>query len=187
MMKMSITTKVGDRGTTFLFSGEEVSKASLRTNAYGDVDELVSLLGVARAALEDEALRERVLFLQNELFVVGAELATSQDQIHLLRERLTAERLGMLDAARDLVESEIEMPRTFILPGGTLAGAYLDVARSVARRCERKVVHLHEEGLIHNGELLVWMNRLSDYLWLLARRAEGSAVCERLASLHGDG
>lgn len=178
-MKPSITTKQGDRGTTFLFSGEEISKSSLRTHAYGDLDEVVSALGVARAAVQVPGLAEVILEIQNELFVVASELATACDHVHLLRDRVTPEKVVRLDQIREETEASIVMPKTFILPGGTLAAAYLDLARAIARRCERKVVHLHEEGLICNPDLLVWMNRLSDTLWLLARKEEGDAVRER--------
>jgi cob(I)alamin adenosyltransferase len=178
-MSNSITTRQGDRGTTFLFSGEEVSKASLRTNAYGDIDELVSTLGVARATVTDDRVRDTVLELQNALFIVGSELATSSDNVHLLKQRIGAAELARLDAVREEAEASIVMPSTFILPGGTQGAAFLDLARTVARRCERKIVHLQEEGLIANPELVVWMNRLSDTLWLLARMEEGDAVRER--------
>lgn len=175
----SITTRQGDRGTTRLFSGEEVSKSSLRTDAYGDIDELVSLLGIARAAATRPGLADTLREIQNELFTVASELATAHDQVHLLRRRIDADAVARLDRIRDDAEAAIVMPKTFILPGGTLAGAHIDHARAVSRRCERKAVHLHDEGLISNPDLLVWMNRLSDTLWLLARKEEGDAVCER--------
>lgn len=173
---MSITTKVGDRGTTFLFSGEEVSKDCARTNAYGDVDELVSVLGVARAQSAKVDIRETIFWIQCELFVVAAELATETDAINLIKERIDEARLGQLDQRRDALELKIKMPTGFIIPGGTPVAAVIDHARTVARRCERRAVGLHNEGLIHNAHLLVWLNRLSDFLWLLARYDEGNAT-----------
>ena len=169
----SITTKVGDRGTTFLFSGEEVSKDCARTNAYGDVDELVSVLGVARAQSEQDDVREILFWVQCELFVVAAELATESDSIKLVRERIDAARLQQLDARREKLEARITMPTGFIIPGGTPVAAVIDHARTIARRCERRAVGLASGGLIHNDHLLVWLNRLSDFLWLLARYEEG--------------
>lgn len=173
---MSITTKVGDRGTTFLFSGEEVPKDSPRTAAYGDLDELVSVLGVARATSRRAEVRGAVLTLQRELFVAGSELATSRSRTRLLKARVDAGMLAELDARRAALERRIVMPKGFILPGGTIAAAHLDHARTLARRLERRVVTLTRKGLVRNPVLLVWLNRLSDYLWLLARREEGRAV-----------
>lgn len=173
---MSITTKVGDKGTTFLFSGEEVSKDCARTNAYGDVDELVSVLGVARAHAKKEDVREIIFWLQCELFVVAAELATETDAINLVKERIDQARLDQMEVRRESLEKKINMPKGFIIPGGTPVAAFIDHARTIARRCERRAVGLSAEGLIHNPHLLVWVNRLSDFLWLLARYDEGDAT-----------
>jgi len=173
---MSITTKVGDKGTTFLFSGEEVPKDSARTDAYGDIDELVSVLGVARAASKREDVREIIFWIQAELFVVATELATETSSLMLVRERIDQDRLSKIEARRDHLETMIKMPSGFVIPGGTLAAGFVDHARTIARRCERKAVGLSRDGLIHNPHLLVWLNRLSDYLWLLARYEEGDAT-----------
>lgn len=173
---MSITTKVGDRGTTFLFSGEEVSKDSPRTMAYGDLDELVSVLGLVRAHTRYADVRSAVLDLQRELFIAGSELATSARHAKLLKARVDAARLAQLDARRDALEKRVPMPAGFILPGGTAAAAHLDHARTLARRLERRVVGLRRRKLVNNPVLIIWLNRLSDYLWLLARREEGRAV-----------
>ncbi len=169
----SITTKVGDRGTTFLFSGEEVSKNSPRTDAYGDIDELVSVLGIARAQADKPDVADIIFWIQTELFVVGAELATETAHLALVRERIDQGRLHELDRRREALEASIHMPSGFIIPGGTLPAAVIDHARTIARRCERKAVGLARDGLVHNPHLLVWLNRLSDFLWLLARYAEG--------------
>ncbi len=173
---MSITTRIGDKGTTSLFSGEMVPKYSLRTEAYGDIDELNSALGVARALCQREGVLERIHEIQKELFVVGAELATTKECLMLLGERVDASFLARMDQRRDALEAMITMPRGFIIPGGTLAAAHIDLARTIARRCERKAVRLRDEGLIDNEALLVWLNRLSDYLWLLGRFEEGDRV-----------
>ena len=170
---MSITTKVGDKGTTFLFSGEEVPKDSPRTEAYGDIDELVSVLGVARSIATKKEIIDTLFWLQVELFVVATELATERNQLSLVRERIDAARLAKLDQRRDDLERSITMPNGFIIPGGTHVGAVIDHARTIARRCERKIVGLYRDGLIENPHLLVWVNRMSDFLWLLARYEEG--------------
>lgn len=171
--KASITTRVGDRGTTFLFSGEEVPKDSPRTEAYGDLDELVSVLGVARSLSNRPEVRDVLLVLQRELFIAGSELATAAEHVPLLKQRIDAQMLAAFEAQRDEWETRIAMPTGFIIPGGTPSAAHLDHARAIARRAERKIVRLQREGLISNVSLLVWINRVSDFLWLLARYEEG--------------
>jgi cob(I)alamin adenosyltransferase len=171
MKRPSITTKVGDKGTTFLFSGEEVPKDSPRTEAYGDLDELVSVLGVARCHARRS--KQAILDLQRRLFLVGTELATTPRYLRLLKGRIDEGELAVLDQRRERLERRIRMPKGFIIPGGTPAAAHLDHARAIARRLERKVTGLHRRQLVKNKHLLIWLNRLSDYLWLLARFEEG--------------
>lgn len=174
----SITTKVGDKGTTFLFSGEEVPKDSPRTMAYGDLDELVSALGVARCHVQNGEVAADLLMIQRDLFIVGAELATAVDHIGLLKHRIGEAELKAFEARREALEARIAMPDGFIIPGGTgvPGAAYIDFARAIARRVERRAVRLQRAGLIDNPHLLVWLNRLSDYLWLLARLEEGESL-----------
>lgn len=177
---MSITTGIGDKGTTRLFSGDTVSKSSARPQAYGDLDEVVSHLGVARSLCTNADTSERLMHVQRELFVAGTELATPPASLaRMAPQRIDAARLAELDRRRTEVEAQITMPKGFIIPGGTPVAAHIDVARAVARRCERRVVALAEAGEIDNPALIVWMNRLSDYLWLLARREEGERVVEK--------
>lgn len=168
----SITTRVGDRGRTRLFSGEVVSKDSPRTDAYGDLDELVSLLGLARSHARRREVRGRILRLQKELFVVGSELATDCKACGKLPRRVDAAMAAGLDKDCAGLEEGGKMPRDFIIPGASVAGSFIDLARAVARRCERNVVGLSRRGVVRNSHLIVWMNRLSDYLWLLARFEE---------------
>lgn len=172
----SITTKVGDKGSTYLFSGEEVGKDSPRTDAYGDIDELVSVLGVARAQTKKTEISDILFWVQVELFVVATELATEKKSLNLMKERIDASRLQQLDQRRDALEQRITMPSGFIIPGGTPVAAFIDHARTIARRCERKAVGLARAGLVENPHLIIWLNRLSDFLWLLARFEEGSAT-----------
>lgn len=171
---MSITTKRGDAGETSLFSGERVPKYAARLEAVGDLDELVSALGVARCWVEGEATRGMLLDLQRRLFLVGSEIATSPEQLALLTRRLDAEAVRELDAARDALEARVNAPRGFILPGEARGAAFLDLARAIARRCERHIARLRADGIFVNDHVLIWMNRLSDYLWLLARSEETS-------------
>ncbi|MCS6771852.1 MAG: cob(I)yrinic acid a,c-diamide adenosyltransferase [Kiritimatiellae bacterium] len=177
----SITTKVGDRGTTFLFSGEEVPKDSPRTMAYGDLDELVSALGLARCHVESEEIKNDILLIQRDLFTVGAELATAVDHVNLLKQRIGEAELSEFESRRSSLEARIRMPDGFIIPGGSgsRGAAFLDFARAIARRLERRAVRLQRAGLIDNRHLLIWLNRLSDYLWLLARLEEGESLSLR--------
>lgn len=188
-MSRSITTRKGDRGTTFLLSGEEVPKDSPRTMAYGDLDELVSILGVARCHVKNEELRREILVLQRDLFNAGAELATSPEKVSHLKQRIGEAELARFDAQREKWEQRITMPDGFIIPGGVgcLSAAHLDHARTVSRRLERRVVGLVREKLVENPVLLRWLNRLSDYLWLIARVEEGDSLSLREVRKWKDG
>jgi cob(I)alamin adenosyltransferase len=166
-----VTTKVGDKGQTQLVGGRMVSKAAPRVEAYGDVDELNSLLGVALAFLEDREIASILGEIQNELFTMGADLASPLD--------VAVPRIG--EANVTLVEKHIErfreeLPplREFVLPGGTQGGALLHLARTVARRAERRVVRLSEIEPV-NPIAIVYMNRLSDLLFVLGRCANRRA------------
>lgn len=174
---MRIYTRKGDNGTTgLLFGGARVSKADLRTDAYGTTDEAVSALGLARAALDGSPLAELVLRLQRELFVVGAELATHTDR----RARLTAgstlvtaEMATALEGEIDTLEAKHPMPAEFVLPGESLAGAALDLARTTVRRAERRAVALTATGGLPDSQVVPYLNRLADLLFVMARAADG--------------
>jgi cob(I)alamin adenosyltransferase len=172
----SIVTRTGDEGRTRLFSGEEVDKDHPRTCAYGDLDELVSLLGLAAAMVRNDSVQAQLRSLQRQLFVAGTELATSAAHQEKLADRIDASQVARLDNACAELEAAIPMPNGFILPGGTAAAAQIDHARTVARRLERRVVGLMREQEVSNQHLIVWLNRLSDLLWLLARKEEGDQV-----------
>jgi len=166
-----VYTKTGDAGQTSLVGGDRVSKADLRVSAYGDVDELNSTLGVARTFPVDEALNALLGRLQNELFTVGADLATpTGTQV----PRVDEEMVGGLEREIDRHLEELEPLKEFILPGGSQAGAMLHLARTVARRAERAVVALAEREEI-NPAALRYLNRLSDLLFVLARVASRRA------------
>jgi cob(I)alamin adenosyltransferase len=177
---MTIVTKQGDKGKTRLFTGEEVQKDDPRLEAVGTLDELVSQLGLARALVAERAhdgdeFGGEIETLQRELFRLGAELASTQEitgviptspaHVKTLEERLTA------------LESQIALPHAFIVPGATVVSAALDLARAITRRLERRIVTLAEAGAYANRDGLILVNRLSDYLFLLARSAESGGGC----------
>ena len=164
---------------TKLFSGEQVPKNSARTDAFGDLDELVSILGVARALSRRREVREAVLDIQRNLFVIGSELATSADKVKRLLVRVDAEMVRELDRKHRKLQARMKRLNDFIIPGGNPSSAHIDLARAIARRCERKVAGLVLSRAVRNQLLLVWMNRLSNYLWLLARQEEGKSVFVR--------
>ncbi len=181
---MRIYTRKGDDGSTgLLFGGDRVSKAALRTDAYGTTDEAVSALGVARAALgsltdRDEAhLATLILRLQRELFVVGAELATHLEKRDRLRPGttlVTAEMVATLETEIDALEALVPQPKEFVIPGESVVGAALDVARTSVRRAERRSVALAEAGGLPDGSFVVpWLNRAADLLFVAARVADG--------------
>lgn len=168
---------------TRLYSGEWVSKSTSRIAAVGAVDETVSMLGLARALSQNEDVRARIERIQRALFLAGAELATTPPQLARMPQRLDQAAADTLDRECSDLEKAAPHPEGFILPGASAAGAALDVARSVARRLERHAAHMTQAGEINTPDLLRWLNRLSDYLWLLARREEG---CSYLLKPRGD-
>ena len=173
---MKIYTRKGDDGTTGLFYGGRVAKDSTRPVAYGDIDETGACLGVARAETEPGSeLNDELLRLQRSLFIVGAELATSPDNHHKLvdgESRVTAAMVAELESAIDKIEEERGMPKVFLVPGGNRLGAALDVARATARRAERNAVTHVRQGGYEESHVLAYLNRLTDYLFMLARAAE---------------
>jgi cob(I)alamin adenosyltransferase len=172
---VKIYTKSGDGGETGLFGGGRVRKCDARVEAYGEVDEACAALGVARAALADPELRAELARVQDELFCVGAELASP----HGVKARGAippiepgwAERL---EQAMDRWDRELPVLHQFVLPGGTPGAAALHLARAVCRRAERRVVALAAEAEVDPG-VVVYLNRLSDLLFVAARVANARA------------
>jgi cob(I)alamin adenosyltransferase len=165
---MKIYTRKGDDGSTGLFGGPRVRKDALRVEAYGDVDELNSALGVAREELKADDLRALVDSLQSELFTVGAELATPDKSKNV--PRVAAAQVERMEREIDRLETELPEMRNFILPGGSRAGAALHLCRTICRRAERKVVQLAAQEPV-TAEALAYLNRLSDLLFVMARAA----------------
>src|SRR5215212_3421928 len=176
-MTTKIYTKTGDTGDTGLFGGGRVQKDDPRVEAYGDIDELNAVLGVARAVETMPRVDEVLVPVQRDLFGIGALLATpdlDRMQEQLAKARIDGDRITQLERAIDDGERELEPLKAFILPGGTPKASALHVARTVCRRAERKVVHLRREVDIPDV-VVVYLNRLSDLLFVLARVANKRA------------
>jgi cob(I)alamin adenosyltransferase len=170
-----IYTKKGDDGTTGLLYGGRVTKDDPRTDLYGTLDEVVSALGVARAAGLVATAEEIVVRLQRELFVVGAQLATASENQEKLTpgvSKVTPEMTAALEADIDSLVEQHPIPQEFVLPGETPGSAGLDLARSVIRRAERLAVAANRDGLLPDAETLRYLNRASDLLFVLARYQE---------------
>lgn len=175
---MKVYTRKGDDGTTGLLYGGRVDKDDARTAAYGTTDEAVSALGLARAWLRESAeeWHDAVLEVQRELFIVGAQLATHVDHWDRLTEGVSLVTSAMVDRLEERIDQLTErypLPKEFVVPGQHPAGAALDLARTVVRRAEREVVAMRRDGLLPSEEPLRYLNRLSDYLFVLARAVEG--------------
>jgi cob(I)alamin adenosyltransferase len=172
---MRIYTKKGDDGTTGLLYGGRVPKDHVRAEVYGTLDETVSALGIARGGGLVERVEEIVVRLQREMFVVGAQLATSEENQSKLEpgiSKVTPEMTARAEAEIDALIADHPLPKEFILPGETQGSAGLDLARSVVRRAERQAVRMEREGLVSDPEILRFLNRVSDLLFVLARFEE---------------
>lgn len=164
---MSITTKTGDNGDTRLFSGELVSKYDSRVDVCGTIDEVNSHLGVVKTIIKDEQIKRIILEIQNDLFTIGS-IASNYPYVSFPENKA--------DHITNLCEEwEAKIPpiTSFIIPGGTYESAQIDVARAVSRRLERSVVFIMTSNHIpYNRSIIVWLNRLSDLLWIFARYVE---------------
>lgn len=180
MVKLNkIYTKTGDKGTTGLASGDRVAKHNIRIEAYGTVDETNASLGLALVALKQddphyEQLSPMILRIQNDLFDLGADLATPEVEGAPEPEypplRITQEQVERLESEIDLLNEELEPLRSFVLPGGTLVAANLHLARTISRRAERHMVELSQtQDEIVSTEALQYINRLSDLLFVMSR------------------
>jgi cob(I)alamin adenosyltransferase len=171
---MKIYTKTGDDGTTGLFGGARVPKASARVEAYGTVDELNAAIGVARATRPDERAEDILAHAQVDLFTMGAELAcVPGKEAKLAMPLLHAEDIARLERDIDGLEATLIALQTFILPTGSPQAAALHLARTVCRRAERAVLAMEDAPA--RRELVVYLNRLSDLLFVLARHANATA------------
>ena len=173
MKKSFLYTRTGEDGTTSLVGGTRIAKNSLRVSAYGDIDELNSHLGVVQAyaakipAADGEA--ERLLGIESVMFEIGSYLATAPAEEPLPCKGTTPERIAELENEIDTLDSITPPQNSFILPGGTVAAAHAHVARTVCRRAERSILTLADSGEPVDPAVLTYINRLSDYLFILAR------------------
>ena len=167
---MKIYTTTGDQGDTSLFGGRRVPKDALRIEAYGTVDELNSALGVARAWKPSNEVNEILGKLQNDLFILGADLAAPGEKRTGSVERIQQEHITSIERVIDSVEEHLKPLSSFIVPGGSHVAAQLHLARTICRRAERFVVRLSREERIEPS-CVVFLNRLSDLLFVLARYA----------------
>lgn len=167
-MAFRIYTKTGDKGETALFGGRRVLKSHLRVDAYGTVDELNSFVGWLRDSCTDNPVRETLLHIQNRLFTVGAHLASDPEK-HPPTPDLSVADIELLEREIDLMDAALPPLKNFILPGGHTTVSVCHVCRTVCRRAERLVVALHETDKI-DPQVLQYLNRLSDYFFVLARQ-----------------
>ena len=177
-----IYTKFGDLGETSLLYGGRVSKNDLHTEAYGITDEAVSAMGLARATTDDPRVKDVLRDLQRELFTIAAELATEPDKYELFQQHfqpVTLEMVENLEATIDALEEDVEMPKVFILPGGSPASAAIDLARCIIRTAERRVVALREAGKLTNDLIITYLNRIGDLLFVVARYQDRELPLER--------
>jgi cob(I)alamin adenosyltransferase len=173
---MSIATRTGDAGTTGLLFNRRVSKCHPRVEACGSVDELNAAIGMARATAEHEFVRSNLFLVQKELVGLMGEMATDLEDLERYAkdgfQMLAPSSTARLDALVKEIEAQSVSFKGWATPGATLHAAALDVARTTCRRAERRVCALQEAGLLRNTEILIYLNRLSDALWLLARWVE---------------
>jgi cob(I)alamin adenosyltransferase len=177
---MSIVTKTGDKGETALMYGRRVSKSNPRVDAYGCVDELNAALGLARAFSENAFISEQILSVQKDLIVVMGELATAREDIdRYMKDEFKLTDAEMIDRIGgvivDLEKDKSLYPKDWVIPGGTVVSAALDLARTTCRRAERRVTVFIANEKDFNPEILRYLNRLSDLCWVLARYAERSS------------
>ena len=165
-------SKKGDQGTTSLLSGRRVSKASLRPEAYGTLDEASSALGLAKAFTQDTSIRDMIQSVQEDLIVLGAQLSDTESNP---KYNIGTERTQRLEKWIAQLQEAVPLPRQFVLPGGNPVSASIDLARTITRRAERRTMALREAGELDSPEAHSYLNRLADFLFTLARYAEKKA------------
>ena len=165
---MKIYTKTGDKGETSLFGGQRLPKSDIRIEAYGTVDELNSYIGVVRDSISDENTRQLLKSVQDNLFTIGSHLATETSVSPYVPE-IKNEHITPLEQAMDEMDTQLPKLKNFILPGGHTTVSFCHIARTVCRRAERRVVALNTDADVPQS-IIQYLNRLSDYLFVLARK-----------------
>jgi cob(I)alamin adenosyltransferase len=165
----------GDDGYTDLLGAERVAKYDLRPETYGTLDEATSMMGLARALSQQDRVKEILLHVQHDVYLLMAEVAVPRETLEKLPYRITAEQADWLDTTISGLEQEVRLPRQFVLPGASPASAAIDVARGMVRRAERHAVRLVHEGQMPAGHVLRYLNRLSSLLFILARYEESAS------------
>ncbi len=184
---LKVYTRTGDDGTTGLFYGGRTAKDSIGPDCYGTLDEAVAAMGLARAHLDaDHALAPLVIRLQREAFVAGAELATAPDNRHKLTDGSTRVTVAMVEALErdiDALTEQMTMPEEFVLPGQHPSGAAFDLARTIVRRAERLCVTATASGWLgSDSQVIPYINRLADLLWVMSRVVEETWIPRRQSS-----
>ncbi len=167
-----VTTGEGDTGYTGLLGSERVAKYDPRPDTFGTVDEATSALGLARAMAQDQQVKDIIYRVQQELYLLMGELATTPENYEKMGLRMTIEHVQHLEQVEEQLKQEVNIPNKFVIPGDTLDGSALDLARTIIRRAERMAVKLLHEGVIANVEVVRYLNRLSDLIFILARYIE---------------
>ena len=167
-----VTTGTGDTGYTGLLGEQRVPKYDPRPDTFGTVDEATSALGLARALANEPEVKEIIYQIQQELYLLMGELATPPENYEKIGLRMTIEHVHRLEHVEEQLKSKVEIPNKFIIPGDTPAGAALDLARTIIRRAERMAVKLLHDEIIQNKEVIRYLNRLSDLIFILARYIE---------------
>ncbi len=167
-----VTTGTGDAGYTGLLGEERVAKYDPRPDTFGTVDEATSALGLARAMAQDQKVKDIIYRVQQELYLLMGELATTPENYEKMGLRMTIEHVQQLEKIEEQLKQEVDIPNKFIIPGDTLDGAALDLARTIIRRAERMAVKLLHDHVIENVEVVRYLNRLSDLIFILARYIE---------------
>jgi cob(I)alamin adenosyltransferase len=178
-------TGTGDDGFTGVLGRDRVPKYAIRPEAYGTVDEASAFLGLARAQARDARVRGLIVSIQRDLYSLMGDLATVPESA-TRPPWLAADRLDWLERQTDILGAEVEMPKAFIVPGDSLAGATLEIARTVTRRAERLVARLAHEGELRDDTPLKYLNRLSSLLFVMARVEDRAAGVERFTLAAGD-
>lgn len=165
---MKIYTKTGDKGTTSLIGGKRVPKYHKRIEAYGTVDELISYLGLIRDKLNDNHLKQNLLFVQDRLMICASIIATDCENCNKKLPVITEKDVEYLENEIDIMEAQLKPLKSFVLPGGNFVSSYVHIARTICRRAERSILLLNKKDKI-DSIVIRYFNRLSDFLFVLAR------------------